>query len=206
MTLVAISQRVDYIADRHEHRDSLDQNLGLWLLTNNFLPVQIPNILHKSENTLLLESWLKSVSPDALILSGGNDLGEYPKRDHTEHELLEWARINKVPVLGICRGMQSMGVLSGSTLKPISGHVRTHHSIRGKLNRVVNSFHNYSLDHCPADFEILALSEDGEIEAIRHKSLPWEGWMWHPERDIEFNEQDNLRLRALFDNANGDKK
>jgi len=205
MTIVAISQRVDLITDRHERRDSLDQNLGLWLLANNYLPVQIPNILNISGNSALLDSWLTSIRPAALILSGGNDLGEYPDRDKTENELMEWASLNKKPVLGICRGMQSMGVWSGSALKPVSGHVRTHHPISGELNRVVNSFHNFSLDQCPRDFEVLALSEDGEIEAIRHKTLPWEGWMWHPERENEFDDIDNIRLRALFDNAGRDR-
>ena len=37
------------------------------------------------------------------------------------------------------------------------------------------------------DFNIIAKSSDGEIEGIKHSSLPWEGWMWHPERDKEIN-------------------
>ena len=40
--------------------------------------------------------------------------------------------------------------------------------------------------------------EDGFIEAIAHRYLPWEGWMWHPERETPFLEQDTRRIKALF--------
>jgi putative glutamine amidotransferase len=62
----------------------------------------------------------------------------------------------------------------------------------------VNSYHGFSLATGPLDFEVLARSEDGEIEAIRHKSLPWEGWMWHPEREENFAARDVQRIKALF--------
>ena len=50
----------------------------------------------------------------------------------------------------------------------------------------VNSFHDWGLDNCPPNFEIMARTNDGVIEAIKHKVLPWEGWMWHPERYKNF--------------------
>ena len=40
--------------------------------------------------------------------------------------------------------------------------------------------------------------EHGVIEAIRHATLPWEGWMWHPEREPVLHRQDIERLKALF--------
>ena len=66
------------------------------------------------------------------------------------------------------------------------------------IKKEVNSYHAYSITECPKGFEILALSEDGEIEAIRHSSLPFEGWMWHPEREIKFSNNDIYRLKKLF--------
>ena len=46
-------------------------------------------------------------------------------------------------------------------------------------------------------YEILAESEDGIIEAISHKKLPWEGWMWHPEREEQFVTNDKNRFITL---------
>jgi putative glutamine amidotransferase len=61
-----------------------------------------------------------------------------------------------------------------------------------------NSYHTQGLLSCPDGFTVLASSEDGEIEAIRHQTLLWEGWMWHPERSQDFAARDIERLRALF--------
>ena len=47
-------------------------------------------------------------------------------------------------------------------------------------------------------FKVIAHSLDGEIEAIKHKSLPWEGWMWHPEREEKFLKEDINRIKNLF--------
>jgi GMP synthase-like glutamine amidotransferase len=55
-----------------------------------------------------------------------------------------------------------------------------------------------SVDSCPAGYQVLARSEDGEIEAIRHDEFPWEGWMWHPEREERFDARDVNRLKKLF--------
>ena len=63
---------------------------------------------------------------------------------------------------------------------------------------LTNSFHNFALSRCSENYRILAKSEDGVIEAIRHKSLPWEGWMWHPERETTFNYEDINRIKDLF--------
>lgn len=204
MKVVAVSQRVDIVTGRNERRDALDQRLGSWLMAAGTVPVPVPNGVSAPHQEGAggdrqgLISWLKAVRPGAVVLSGGNDLGECPERDDTERGLLEWAKDCGAPVLGICRGMQMMGVWAGGALKPVQGHVRTRHVLQGSLAGGANSFHNLALADCPRDFEVLARSEDGEIEAIRHTSLPWEGWMWHPEREHEFDQRDMLRLSVLF--------
>ena len=103
-----------------------------------------------------------------------------------------------MPLLGICRGMQMMAVWAGGELKPVIGHTRTRHELRGELVGEVNSFHNYSLAACPAGFVVTAMAEDGCIEAIRHENFAWEGWMWHPEHEANFQSRDTHRLRRLF--------
>lgn len=203
--VVGITSRIDSVAGRAEFRDALDQRLSQWIIHAGFLPIVVPNTLSGLDHLSapILENWLQSVNPGALILSGGNDIGEYPARDITERYLLSWAEAKKVPVLGICRGLQMMAVWAGGDLVEKEGHVRTRHQLvvsvlRDEWPAIVNSYHNWALASCPDGFEVTAQAEDGSIEAIKHIKLPWEGWMWHPEREAPFSPKDIKRLQRLF--------
>lgn len=109
-------------------------------------------------------------------------MGEFLNRDWTEKILLNWAKEKKITVLGICRGMQIMSIYSGGKLKRVVNHC-------GKMHRLknpplfVNSFHNWTLEKCPKDYEVIYKADDNSIEGIKHKKLPWVGIMWHPERN-----------------------
>ncbi len=171
----------------------MDQRLVLWLTSCGYTPVPVPNVLGSG-----ITDWLNTLKPEAFVLSGGNDIGKCLERDTTEIALLSYAKNYSLPVLAICRGMQMMGHWSGMGLHSVSGHVGTRHKLSGQINSEVNSFHQHSLSFCTAEFEVIGLSEDSEIEAIRHVSLPWEGWMWHPEREDVFSHYDSVRLKSLF--------
>jgi gamma-glutamyl-gamma-aminobutyrate hydrolase PuuD len=193
MKIVAVSQRVDHFPDRNETRDALDQSLAAFVVICGHVPVPVPNALGG-----VISDWLTVVRPEAVVLSGGNDIGQCAERDDTEDALLTYAQERQIPVLGVCRGMQMMAHWAGTGLHPVQGHVRTRHRLVGGITGEANSYHEFALAACPTGFEVLALSEDDEIEAIRHQSLPWEGWMWHPEREARFAERDIQRLKALF--------
>ncbi len=214
--IVAITQRIDDVEGRNERRDSLDQRLTRWVTEAGYTSIPVPNIYFNkkfddyTKRNKSLDAWLTAVRPGALLLSGGNDIGEYGERDNTENYLLSWAKSLQRPVLGICRGMQMMAVSSGVSLVRVDEHVRVHHKLKsvtgfGIFPETVNSFHEWALESCPENFDVIARTEDGNIEAIRHSSLPWEGWMWHPERAESFSEIDSNRLKQLFINKDSNK-
>ena len=202
MKLVAVSQRVDEYPERHEVRDAIDQRLITFISVAGFNPIPVPNHISvssdKNKRIETLWKWIEQIGIEAIVLSGGNDIGEYLERDETENWLLDYAEKLQLPVLGICRGMQMLGIKNKGKLNKIPGHVCTNHEVSGKLSRIVNSYHAFCFTSCPKDYEILAMSSDGCIEAMRHKKLPWEGWMWHPERCNKFKEVDIDRIQIIL--------
>ena len=81
MKIVAVSQRIDLDRVRMEARDALDRQLCLFIHEGGGLPVPVPNL--ESEN-IRLSQWLSEVRPSAVVLSGGNDIGDCLERDATE--------------------------------------------------------------------------------------------------------------------------
>lgn len=203
MKRVVITQQVDHMPERGETRDVLDQRLIALIHAAGFVGLPVPNVSGWSVttdawDTQPLANWLGAVRPEAVVLSGGQTIGQSPARDLTEYSLLDFAESQGIPVLAICRGMQVMAHRAGTALKSVTGHAGTRHALVGEIEGEVNSYHNFSLENCPFGFRILARREDGEIEAIAHDSLSWEGWMWHPEREKDFFLSDLERVRALF--------
>ncbi|MCK5818684.1 MAG: gamma-glutamyl-gamma-aminobutyrate hydrolase family protein [Psychromonas sp.] len=193
--LIFISQRVDYLKERNETRDSIDQALTQWVIAADAIPLCLPNVLSED----MLNQLLTQLKPDGIILSGGNNIGQYLQRDSTEHFLFNWALLNKIPVLGICRGMQLIGKLSGVSLISVSGHTAVKHKIEGILNADVKSYHDKVLENVPSGFNALAYALDGHLEAIKSTSdWPCEAWMWHPERETPFNSIWLARFRSLI--------
>ena len=99
----------------------------------------------------------------------------------------------KLPILGVCLGHQSIGAAFGGKI------VRAQELMHGKTSVIqttrqgvfrnlpekftVNRYHSLAIDRasCPADLQITAWTDDGEIMGVRHKSLAIEGVQFHPE-------------------------
>ena len=145
-----------------------------------------------------LGAWLEALNPDAVLLTGGADIGTDPVRDALDAGLMAHAQAARLPLLGICRGMQVMAHAAGAPLTAIAGHVATRHALSGEIAREVNSYHGQALPDVPAGYRVLARAPDGAIEAIGHTGLPWEGWMWHPEREDRMDREDISRFNRII--------
>jgi len=196
---IVVSQRVDVVENRAEARDALDQKLVQFFVEIGFLTYPVPNSLVELQNGELLKSWLQEIKPQAIVLSGGNNIGDFTSRDKTEGALIRYASSEKLPLLGICRGMQMIAHYHGASLVPLTGHVRKRHRLDGEVSWEVNSFHDFAIESCPTSFKVFATcTTDGSVEGIKHDYLPWEGWMWHPEREDSFCELQLARAKRLL--------
>ena len=147
---------------------------------------------------------------DGLLLPGGGDLepwrygqgntasrGLEPERDRAELDLLGQFTAAGRPVLGICRGLQTVNVFFGGTLiQDLPGHravgerdrlhvVSTAPDPLGRLwgkRPVVNSAHHQAVDRLGEGLETIAWAESGFPEALIHTQRPVLGVQFHPER------------------------
>lgn len=192
---IAVTQRVEYIEAIKERRDALSQEWAELAEVCGFLPLLLPNRLPAAQE--LIEAW----KPDGILLTGGNDLSAYggnaPERDETERFLIRYVVDRKVPLLGVCRGMQMVLDYFGATLQRVEGHIRVEHPLSN--GDTVNSFHSWGAAKCQEPLVPEAWSEDGVLEAVRHRDYPWIwGIMWHPERYHPLRERDIQLMREVF--------
>jgi GMP synthase-like glutamine amidotransferase len=177
------------IAIAPSHKNQLD-NYTSWLSKRNF-----PYKLLKSTDTL--------EGCSALLLCGGPDVGQQLERDENEKRWFNEA-YGKIPVLGICRGLQISNVILGGSLHEDLSEERVKHTtskieIAGEPKSVmesswhevifndgktirVNSRHHQGIKDLAPGLQPLAVCADDELlEAVSgEKSLFVQ---WHPERE-----------------------
>lgn len=177
------------------------------------VPVVIPPVADKH----VIVNTLEHI--DALILSGGGDInplwaGEEPspklhginqERDLPELLIARLAYNRQIPMLGICRGIQTLATaFGGKVAQDISDVATIKHSqdadrsepthsviidedsslfdIYKSTKVMVNSFHHQAVAEAGDKFRVIAKSPDGIIEAMEtseFKSIL--GVQWHPE-------------------------
>jgi putative glutamine amidotransferase len=180
-----------------ERRDCLDQAWTRFLAACGLLPVLLPNI---TEAALAL---CEGAGIAGLVLTGGNDLavfgGDAPERDVTENTLLDMAERRRLPVLGVCRGMQVIQQRFAIPLCRVEGHVAQRQVIRIDGERKeVNSYHCFGAFDSRPPLEVWAVADDGVVKAVRHSAEPITGIMWHPERRSPFSPADVALFRQVF--------
>lgn len=217
MKRIGITQRVIYETRYSETRDALDQRWSKFLFECDILPVILPN------DKRFLSFFVKDLSLDGFILTGGNDLkecgGKALMRDELEKNLLDLALGARLPVIGVCRGMQLIQSFYGVPVKRVMGHIASKHWIEGKhktctaedregrmgkktldhfWNREVWNYFEWGTKESVPSIEVLACSKDGVVQAIRHCHESILGMMWHPEREDPFFEKEDIQVFKEF--------
>ena len=178
----------------------------------------VPLLIPPMDDTATIINTLDRI--DGLILSGGGDYnplfcGEEPsprlhsingERDLPELLITRLAYNRQIPMMGICRGIQTLAMALGGTVRQDIGDteglikhsqdahrsVPTHsvsvcddsvlHHIYGSRTLYVNSFHHQAVGEPGDKFRVVARSSDGVVEAMEStemKSII--GVQWHPE-------------------------
>jgi len=204
---VGISLRVVDANNYNEKRDALSQEWAIFLENLEVLPVFIPNRLSN------VKLFLEDMKIDAIILSGGDNIGDNIERDNTEKQLIEYGVKLKIPIFGVCRGMQVLDKYFGGSIITQNNlnHVGKPHSVLvtnkkfseylHKDSMIVNSFHKNTItkQSLSKNFEPFAIfNDDKTIEGFLHNELPIIGVMWHPERDP--NPDNRVILKTLLKN------
>jgi N5-(cytidine 5'-diphosphoramidyl)-L-glutamine hydrolase len=135
---------------------------------------------------------------DLVVLSGGESIGENPVRDSFENSLLKAAIASRTPVLGICRGLQVMMSFYGLSPIRLEGHAGTRHSVEGRISGNVNSHHDFGFNDVSDGFEVISSALDRSVEAAYHKENNWLGVMWHPERQMPYNQEHTNQILEIM--------
>ena len=191
------------------------------------IPVLIPNLKNPDDMIPFLDRI------DGLLLSGGADIeparyGDVVKgfcgpiqvrRDAQEMVMLKGAFAKKMPILGICRGLQFMNVGFGGTMyqdlptekgiyHSIDVAERNHpiHTVKfsgGMIRDIMgvdelgtNSYHHQGLKDIAANGTVTGMTADGNVEVVEFSGgHPFTlGVQWHPEMMY-----DSPYTKKLFD-------
>ncbi len=165
-----------------DNYDSFTYNLYQYLLMLNRDVLVL-------RNDIVDVNTVEKMQPELIVVSPGPG---GPESTGACLDVIE-AFKERIPILGICLGMQALahcfGGRIGQALEPVHGKVRSiRHSgvdlfeaLPNPLN--VTRYHSLIVEksHFPECLRIDAESETGEIMALSHKRFPIWGVQFHPE-------------------------
>jgi putative glutamine amidotransferase len=227
--IIGIAMRIEYVTDRfYLGRDYCEA-----VEAQGADPVLLPLIpggrylgsVVESLDGLLLPGSDSDVDPMLYGCEPHPMLGTVqPLKDSTDLKLLQSAEELKMPVFGICFGMQSLNVSRGGTLiQDISSQIshpikheqgtprdRKSHQVSllegslverlaGSTKAAVNSHHHQAVDGIGRELVPTAWTSDGVVEAIEDPRIDrWViGVQWHPEIGWKGDEL-SMRLFKAF--------
>lgn len=232
-------QAIDGIPDGLPQSDVMNQRYYIAIALAGGAPILVP--LLDDEPEALRGAY---EACDGILIPGGVDVdpkvfGEEPHeklgridpaRDRVEMQITRWAREDKKPWLGLCRGLQVMNVTFGGTLFqdveaqipdalkhdyfPTYGFERdhlAHHVDVTKGSRLrslmeqdripVNSMHHQAVRDVAPALAVSAVAPDGLIEALEYSGDQFMiGVQWHPEV-FELTDPHTRHLFREFINA-----
>lgn len=197
--------RVIEAAAYAERRDAISHDWVRFAESLGLAPVLLPNcadigrMIDDLDIRLILLTSGNDVLAPAPGAAQGSDVS--PDRNRTESRLLDLAVERRLPVFGVCRGLQMINTYFGggliTDLAPVSGdaaaHVARPHMVTisdptvagvAGATWTVNSFHRQAVTEATLapPLRAFARAGDGVIEGLYHPSLPMLAVQWHPER------------------------
>lgn len=197
------------------------------LVKNNAIPILLSPQISKNE----VVDIVKKI--DGMMFIGGEDIKEgyynsdlnvreISKRDELEIELYRECKDKRIPILGICRGLQLINVAEGGTLENISDSNIIKHTIDedgfinyhdiyiekdSKLKKIMKvdnysvcSMHHQKIAKLGENLKISAKSEDGVIEAIESKDKNFiMAFQGHIEKNIKNFKKYNNVIKEFLD-------
>jgi anthranilate synthase len=178
-----------------DHQDSFVHTLANYLRQTGAEVMTL-----RSEYVL---DYLKQQTFDLVLLSPGPGRPVDFKLAETIAAVLKL----KIPLFGVCLGLQGIVEYFGGTLDvlayPMHGkaseiQVKNEDGLFAGLGSsfIAGRYHSLyaRLDVVPKELEITALTEDGIVMAIAHKSLPVYAVQFHPETILSLPNQAGLRI------------
>lgn len=154
---------------------------------------EVLNRLRVEYEVLIAAYWAPGYHPDyelysGIILSGSNTL---LTETNMQPYLKDFAFLKdlQIPVLGICFGHQLLGVLHGADVfkgEPVRKSIQIKIIQKDNLFEGLENQPTFVEDHTegitlPLGFDVIAQSDQYEVEAMRHKQKPMYGVQFHPE-------------------------
>ncbi len=204
---VLVSMRLAPATNYREERDAISHDWLTFLARFDLTLIFAPN------NSAVTSILLRELNPSHVLLTGGDNVAATSAqsgsvRDEVERQILDYAVGNNARVFGTCRGLQFTNVYFGGAVTkdlkaaiPGEMHVGERHRIvlpDTDQTETVNSFHDQGVmrHQVAAALHPFAFSEQGVVEAVRHRDRPILAVQWHPERDGSAEKLDRELLRA----------
>lgn len=193
--------------------NSMGRNYAAAVRRGGHVPVILPYTTDAAQCTDMLRA------VDLLLLCGGGDIASWRfgqeasplagvpnhERDGFELLLFQHALQLRLPVVGICRGLQLINVALGGTLhQDIGDALRAVHQrpdspfdpvhpvevdpdsrlfdVLQQQHIQVNSTHHQAIDQLGRSLHVTARALDGTVEAVESFQWPVAAVQWHPER------------------------